>query len=57
MQEPLLLGELRLLPAASIGIALYPGDGHTPAELLAAADEAMYEAKRRGRHTYAFRPT
>ena len=57
LQEPLLLGELRLLPAASIGIALYPGDGHTPAELLAAADEAMYEAKRRGRHTYAFRPT
>ncbi|CAM4192593.1 GGDEF domain-containing protein [Roseateles saccharophilus] len=57
LQEALDIDGQRLAPAASIGIALYPGDGGTPAELLAAADEAMYEAKRRGRHTFAFRPS
>lgn len=30
----------------SIGVASYPGDGHTAAELLAAADEALAAAKR-----------
>lgn len=56
LQEPLQLEDRLLRPAASIGIALYPGDGGTPAELLSTADDAMYEAKRLGRHTFAFRP-
>ncbi len=30
---------------ASIGIALYPEHGHTPADLMASADLAMYKAK------------
>ncbi len=38
----------------SIGIALYPHDGITPAELIRRADAAMYEAKRRGRASYRF---
>ncbi len=34
----------------SIGVALYPDDGHNPDQLHAAADEAMYVAKRAARH-------
>lgn len=41
--------------SASIGIALFPEQGTTPAELLAKADAAMYTTKRQGRsrvHVY-----
>ncbi|MGH8183931.1 MAG: EAL domain-containing protein [Rhodanobacteraceae bacterium] len=37
----------------SIGIALYPDHGQTPADLLKCADTAMYQAKERGRNTWA----
>ncbi|ACC73844.1 EAL domain-containing protein [Paraburkholderia phymatum] len=43
---------LQVMP--SIGIALYPQDGHSVDELLKHADAAMYEAKRGGRSTYRF---
>jgi GGDEF domain-containing protein len=33
----------------SIGVALYPDHGHNPDELHAAADQAMYLAKRGAR--------
>ena len=33
----------------SIGVAMHPGDGDTPAELIKHADTAMYQAKARGR--------
>jgi diguanylate cyclase (GGDEF)-like protein len=32
----------------SAGLAMYPADGRTPAQLLQAADDAMYAAKRAG---------
>ncbi|MGT2474447.1 putative bifunctional diguanylate cyclase/phosphodiesterase [Paraburkholderia terrae] len=43
---------LQIMP--SIGISLYPQDGHSVDELLKHADAAMYEAKRGGRSTYRF---
>ncbi|MEK9842940.1 diguanylate cyclase domain-containing protein [Thalassospira sp.] len=39
---------------ASIGIALYPDHGETVDELIAAADDAMYAAKKSGRNTFRF---
>lgn len=36
---------LQLVAAASIGVALYPQSGDSLADLLAAADQAMYQAK------------
>jgi diguanylate cyclase (GGDEF)-like protein len=44
--------EGRVLPrlTTSIGVAVFPEHGDKPAELLAAADVALYEAKARGRN-------
>ena len=39
---------------ASIGAAVYPGDGKTFEELYKAADKAVYKAKRRGKNQLAF---
>jgi len=38
--------------SASIGISFYPQDGGSTAELLKAADQAMYEAKDSGRNCF-----
>ena len=43
--EPILLGDLSLDTEASIGIALFPGDGDDVDQLLQRADVAMYTAK------------
>ena len=54
LHAPLRLRTHEIRPRASIGIALYPHDGTDPEALVRAGDTAMYAAKDRGRHRYAF---
>ena len=54
MQAPFTLRDTEILASCSIGIAVYPKDGHSFEELLRHADLAMYQAKESGRNTYRF---
>ncbi len=40
--------------SGSIGISIYPEDGDTVEKLYAKADEALYQAKRRGKNQFIF---
>ena len=51
---PLQIGLHDLTVTASIGIALYPGDGADKETLFKNADAAMYRVKQEGRHGYRF---
>ncbi|PQZ86361.1 MULTISPECIES: bifunctional diguanylate cyclase/phosphodiesterase [Pseudomonas] len=48
------VAEHELKISASIGIALFPGNGGNPHELLMNADAAMYHAKGMGKNGYSF---
>jgi diguanylate cyclase (GGDEF)-like protein len=48
------VAEHELKISASIGIALFPGNGNNPEELLMNADAAMYHAKSMGKNGYSF---
>lgn len=52
--RPVQLGSHKVSVAPSIGIALYPSDAKTPADLLRDADIAMYHAKKDPSHSYHF---
>lgn len=43
------LGQILPSPTASFGLAVYPTHGTKPADLLKAADQALYRAKQNGR--------
>src|SRR5476649_395563 len=51
LAEPMFLDGQRLQVTPSIGIALIPDHGSTPADLLKRADIALYRAKDSGRNT------
>jgi diguanylate cyclase (GGDEF)-like protein len=52
--RPFILEGNETYMSASLGIALYPGDGKDSDILLKNADTAMYRAKEQGRNTYRF---
>ena len=52
--EPYSIEHYNLTLTASIGIALYPGDGEDLETLSRSADAAMYNAKQEGRQGYRF---
>jgi diguanylate cyclase (GGDEF)-like protein len=52
--SPVAVHEHELTVGATIGIAVYPGDGERADVLLKNADAAMYSAKQRGRGGHAF---
>ena len=56
-ENPFHTGEAEdIAVTVSIGIACRQGDDDTPDELLARADEALYEAKRNGRDRVEVQP-
>lgn len=54
VKKPCQIGGHELTLTASIGIALYPGDGTDLETLSKNADSAMYSAKQQGRSGYRF---
>ncbi len=54
MREPFVLKEQKIIIGCSIGIALYPQDGDTIADLVKNADMAMYRIKGHDVSKYAF---
>ncbi len=54
LKRPITLGRRQMVMTASIGIAIYPHDGTTCAELLKHADLALYQSKGSGRNAVHF---
>jgi diguanylate cyclase (GGDEF)-like protein len=52
--DPVFFGEQRLEIGCSIGIAVFPADGHSEAELCKAADIALYSVKRTTRNHFSW---
>jgi diguanylate cyclase (GGDEF)-like protein/PAS domain S-box-containing protein len=52
--RPVLLSGREFHVGASLGVAMYPGDGEDSDTLLKHADTAMYAAKNSGRNTFQF---
>jgi len=57
MREPIFVGGQECFVTASVGIALFPRDGQTVADLLRNSDVAMYSVKSTGRNSSSmYRP-
>ncbi|MCG5242169.1 putative bifunctional diguanylate cyclase/phosphodiesterase [Azospirillum doebereinerae] len=54
LSMPFTIGDLTLIPTASIGIAVHPDDGADFDTLMRRADSAMYRAKQGGRNRCHF---
>lgn len=54
ISRPYQAEQINLILTASIGIAIYPGDGPDLETLSRCADTAMYRVKQEGRHGYRF---
>jgi diguanylate cyclase (GGDEF)-like protein len=54
LSQPIQLAQAAVQLGASVGVALYPGDGISTDELLRKADLAMYRAKHEGRGVTRF---
>lgn len=54
LTEPYTIEGHELHSGASLGIAIYPEDGHNVTALLKNSDTAMYQAKASGRNNYRF---
>lgn len=54
LSQPMTIQGHEFYPTGSIGISLYPKDGHDSQALLKNADTAMYRAKDAGRNNFQF---
>ena len=54
LREPLNVHQFQFILTISIGISLYPQDGHDAHTLLRNADTAMFKAKEAGRGTFQY---
>lgn len=54
LAKPFSFQNIDLFVTSSIGISIYPNDGHDHETLTGAADSAMYLAKDRGKNNYQF---
>jgi len=54
MQVPMLIGHHELHLGTSIGISLFPQDGHDVSALMRNADLAMYQSKEQGGNRFSF---
>ena len=57
LAQPFLINAQEIFVTGSIGISVYPADGHSVSELVKNADAAMYRAKEIGRNNYQFYTT
>lgn len=54
LASPIIIDNIEIVPSCSIGISLYPDHSIHSDELVQMADTAMYEAKNKGRNSFAF---
>ncbi|HZQ95905.1 MAG TPA: GGDEF domain-containing protein [Candidatus Sulfotelmatobacter sp.] len=52
--RPVQLGAASVTPTLSCGVAVYPDHGSNEKELMAKADAALYDAKKRGKNCFVF---